>query len=148
MIRPGMAAFLVTVMTTMSLAACTGEATPQPTAGTPSATPGPAQILTWTHTASDSPTTDALVSGTLAVNDNGCVTIGAALLVAPPGSSVLADGSGVSVSSLGEHKFGDTLQDVSGGHFDITGTAADPAGISECLSSVSPEHEYTVVWGE
>jgi hypothetical protein len=136
---------LAAVLSLAALTACTAQEPPQPTGANTTTTPAQPKLLTWAKTASNSPTPDALVAGKLAVNDAGCVTIGSALLLAPPGSSALPDGSGISLAGHGEYRFGQSLQNLRGGYGDITGTATDPAGIAECRSQANPEQEYAVV---
>lgn len=147
MTRNRTAILLATVITLVSLSACTPQGSPQPTAGGTTAGSAQPTLLTWTQAASSSPVTDALVAGKLAVNETGCVVIGSAILLAPPGSSVLADGSGIGLAGRGDYRFGQSVENLRGGYGDIAGTAADPDGIAGCRSHASPEQEYAIVWG-
>ncbi len=140
-----MAVLLAAVLILALPAACTAQDAPQPAGRNATAGSAQPKLLTWAQTASGNPMTDALVAGELAVNDAGCVTIGSAILLAPPGSSVLADGSGISLAGHGEYPFGQSVQNLRGGYGDIAGTRADPAGIDGCRSHASPEKEYAGV---
>lgn len=147
MTRIRVAALLAAVISLVSLSACTPQGSPQPTGNSTTAGSAQPRLLTWAQAASGSPVTDALVAGKLAVNDVGCVVIGSAILLAPPGSSVLADGFGISLAGRGEYRFGQSVENLRGGYGDIAGTATDPDGIAGCRSHATPEEEYAIVWG-
>lgn len=150
-------ALLAAVVAGGLVSSCSPPAAPEPTravaastspahASPAAPTAEPPRLLTWTRRSGQTAITDALVAGRLAVNDAGCVTVGHALLLAPPGSSVLTDAGTVRLAGHGEHPLGQLVRDLPGGYWDITGTSSDPAGITECRSHASPEQEYAVVW--
>lgn len=132
----------------LTLAGCSSSATNPSNGPTTTASQAPLpQLLTWTDTASDSASADVLLDGALAVNDAGCITLGPAILVAPPGSTVLSDGSGITIINQGEVQFGHSPTNLAGGFADITGAPGEPSGLAECQSSSKPETQYVIVRG-
>jgi len=58
---------------------------------------------------------DAVVAGALGVNEAGCFTIGEDVLLAPHGSTVIADGTGIDLPGVGEVGIGEQI-DGGGGY--------------------------------
>jgi hypothetical protein len=82
----------------------------------------------------------ALVSGTVGVTDTGCIALDDAVLVAPEGSTISADGETVSLTGVGEFRLGDSLPGTGGGW---TVWGDDGAGFGDCGSG-----EYAVLQPE
>lgn len=61
--------------------------------------PGPNDILR-----------DRNISGTLAVNESNCYTLGHRILVAPYGSTILDDGSAITMPGIGTFAVGDHIE--------------------------------------
>lgn len=87
----------------------------------------------------------ALVSGELGVNDRGCVTLGHAVLLAPPGSVVLSDGNGINLAGRGELHWGERVSGLGGGYGDYPVDATEHADLAGCRSRVHPEREFVGV---
>ncbi|GAB3762743.1 hypothetical protein GCM10028864_54350 [Microlunatus parietis] len=68
------------------------------------------------------PTQEALVGGPLGVDAAGCVTVGTEryVLVAPPGSRLVADGTAVEMPGYGVFALGSVLKAGGGVHEDIS----------------------------
>lgn len=102
----------------IAIAALLGPAHHASTMPTASATPSSASadaltLLVSRNRSGDS--AEAIVSGTLAVNTKGCLTVGSELLIAPPGSTVDASTGTVNLTGYAPARIG---EDVSwgGGH--------------------------------
>lgn len=103
------------------------------------------RLLMWTPPPGDSGARhQALVSGKLAVNDAGCVTLGSSILIAPPGSTVSSDGTSVRLAGHGRYSFGTEVSGLSGGYGDM-GRGDDPDSAASCRSASHPERDYVVV---
>ena len=75
---------------------------------------------------------EALISGEIGVSDEGCVTVGDLVMVAPKGSGFLPDGR-LAIAYLGDYAIGDTLEGTSGGVIEFGDDAsAFPAGYEQC----------------
>ena len=57
----------------------------------------------------------ASLSGTLGTNENGCVSLDGAVIVAPYGSTISEDGQFVSLEGVGKFGLGETLPPTGGG---------------------------------
>ncbi|MFT4011207.1 MAG: hypothetical protein QM655_14315 [Nocardioidaceae bacterium] len=70
-----------------------------------------ATLIVWSDNGrEETPSDDALVTGALGISTHGCLVLnGVNILVAPPGSSVNAEGTRVSIAGLGEFGMGDTI---------------------------------------
>ena len=75
----------------------------------------------------------AFISAELQVNAQGCFALDGELLVAPHGSTVLADGSGIDVPGLGAVKVGETMSG-GGGHSDYATESEVPARMKGCMA--------------
>lgn len=68
----------------------------------------------------EGPHQEALVGGPLGVDAAGCVTVaGRYLLVAPPGSRLVAEGTAVEMPGYGVIALGATLKATGGVHEDV-----------------------------
>ena len=77
---------------------------------------------------------DAAPGGILLVNEQGCVALGEYPLVAPAGSRVAADLSGVEFPGVGLLRFGERIQG-SGGYVEAA-DASSITNLTECSPSV------------
>lgn len=59
---------------------------------------------------------EAIVAGTLELNESGCYTLAGAVLVAPDGSTGKADGSGVRIAGMGRFVVGEEIKGSGGFH--------------------------------
>ena len=88
----------------------------------PSATPGPrftasddGQVTLPLSTAPARGFMMAQIHGAVGVNDEGCVTVKRAVLVASYGSTISADGTSITVPLVGTVKIGESLPKTAGG---------------------------------
>jgi hypothetical protein len=138
------AASVALLCATVALLASTAPDEPPPADGSDSAAPSVPSVGLLVAPPSDG-TLQALVEGRLEVNADGCVTIEGRLLLAPHGSRVTPDGTGVEFSSTGEVEFGSVVQGA-GGY--VTLSTTDAAAVSDpfgCLKTVSGPIEVTTV---
>lgn len=84
---------------------------------------------------------EAMVSGEVGVNDQGCVTIGGWLVVAPAGSTMTADGV-IELAGYEPVEVGDAFEGA-GGYFPVD-DLVDPA-FAACASHSSEDEEYALV---
>lgn len=75
----------------------------------------------------------AFISAKLQVNAQGCFALDGELLLAPHGSTVLADGSGIDIPGLGVIKVGETITG-GGGHNDYATETEVPAKMKGCMT--------------
>jgi len=86
---------------------------------------------------------DAAIGGRLWVNDSDCFTLGDAILVADPGSTVLEDGSGVDLPGFGVVKIG-TRINGGGGYYDYESVADVPDFARDCVDDARPIQLVTI----
>lgn len=117
---------LLTVLVILVAAACTSNSPPEPTPSpsSPSGLPPSGIRATKLIVAlpREGPNQEALVGGPLGVDAAGCVTVGGDdyILIAPPGSKLVADGTAVEMPGYGVIALGDVLEASGGVHEDVT----------------------------
>lgn len=127
-----------------ALAGCYSIPAVSPSA--PPATGPMPTLLTWSKNPTSDFRTDALAGGVLGVNDAGCFTLHTEILMAPPGSAALPDGTGVEMAGYGIVHIGEEIRNLPAAYWDITPGEPSAPGIAECLSASAPEKEYVVIW--
>jgi hypothetical protein len=84
----------------------------------------------------------ARIYAKLEVSDAGCFALDGELLVAPHGSTVLPDGSGIDIPGLGVVKVGETI-DGGGGHSEYATESEVPAKMRDCMPG--PPFQYVLL---
>lgn len=89
---------------------------------------------------------DAIVSGVLGVNDQGCLTIDGGdaphVLIAPYGSTAVDDET-VDLVGLGRFRVGDSVRGA-GGWLDVPAGQSAPAFVGPCLPADGPKRFATI----
>lgn len=135
---------LVALIAVTAFAGC--SAIPAASPSVPAPTGPLPTLLTWSRSPGNNNRTDALASGILQVNDAGCFTLHTEILIAPPESTVLPDGTGIDLAGHGVVHIGEDVQGLTAAYGDITPEEPSPPGVTECLSASAPEKEYVSIW--
>jgi len=91
----------------------------------------------------DSLVPQARIRGVLDLNADGCVTLDGLLLIAPAGSEVLDDTSGIAFPGLGPVRFGTTIEGSGGiAQSPTDADVTDPLG---CVSA-DPDDAYLIFY--
>jgi len=90
-------------------------------------------LLTWSADGGVQGVMEAIVSGRLRIDANGCFALGGSLLTAPPGSAVLPGGNGITVPGHGTILLGDRVRG-SGGYLEQPPDGPHSIDAGRCLA--------------